>query len=483
MSGVNPFNFNWNLGGLTWNAWGEPNEVGLDDASPVTTAPPPPPPPSESTDTVTIGSNFTSALGTYQPPNGWNQTDFADIEAPFWEDEVIQDLNLQDPMFWLDIGDMFPEGRHRDLTEEQATAIDYQTYTTSLAKDLGVSWPKYQSEIESARQEFQNSNVQANHQGGSYFFSLDASARVTSHNANPIIEFNENRQAANNLNQQLNDLRKSSKEDFFKLVQQLEANGYQVQGHKIGSAYDRNPNDSITEVYQRVYYTLNGRILPGINNANGAYPLGGMDGFQLVGRAGGITAARGSDISGRRSDLTLPIYISGGGEGYLPGDWVGRNVMDYLENEPGAQYWHMETVAVRDAIKARHDAKLPVILIGHSWGGSEAISNALWAKGKGIRVDLLITVDPVGVPDYITELALAPYAERLRGIATTWVNVTADKPGVGPGDGAAAFWRKTPQVIQDKATRTVSARNADHADFDKMMFAIGAKGLIEGVRK
>ena len=45
MTGVNPFNFSWNLGGLTWNAWGEPNEVGLDDASPVTTTPPPPVPP------------------------------------------------------------------------------------------------------------------------------------------------------------------------------------------------------------------------------------------------------------------------------------------------------------------------------------------------------------------------------------------------------------------------------------------------------
>ncbi len=284
MSGVNPFNFaSWNLGGLNWNAWGEPNEVGLDDAPPVTTTPPPPPPPpAQATDTVTIGSNFTFNLGSYQPPNGWSQSDIVDIGALVWDDEFIQDLNLQDPMFWLGSGDMFPEGRHRDLTEEQATAIDYQTYTTSLAKDLGVSWPKYQSEVESARQEFQNSNVQSHHQGGSYFFSLEPSARVTSYNANPIIEHNENRQAANNLNKQLNDLRNSSKEDFFKLVQQLEANGYRVQAHKFGGANDRNPNDSVSEVYQRRYYTLNGRILTGIGNANGAYPLGGADGFQAI---------------------------------------------------------------------------------------------------------------------------------------------------------------------------------------------------------
>jgi hypothetical protein len=285
MSGVNPFNFaSWNLGGLNWNAWGEPNEVGLDDTPPVTTTPPPP----QATDTVTIGSNFTFDPGTYQPPNGWSQSDIVDIGALVWDDEFIQDLNLQDPMFWLGSGDMFPEGRHRDLTEEQATAIDYQTYTTSLAKDLGVSWPKYQKEVESARQEFQNSNVQSHHQGGSYFFSLEPSARVTSQNANPIIERNENLQAANNLNQQLNDLKKSSKEDFLKLVQQLEANGYRVQGHKIGGANDRNPNDSVSEVYQRVYYTLNGRVLPGVGNVDGVYPFGGMDGFQNVGGPSGV---------------------------------------------------------------------------------------------------------------------------------------------------------------------------------------------------
>ena len=289
MTGVNPFNFaSWNLGGLNWNAFGEPNEVGLDDAPSVTTTPPPPPPPpAQATDTVTIGSNFTFNLGSYQPPPGWNIDEYLNTPLPIESEAIFVEIDLQDPSFWLSSSEMFPEGRHRELTEEQATAIDFETYNNSLAKALGVPWPKYQMEVESARFEFQNSNVQSHHQGGSYFFSLEPSARVTSQNANPIIERYENRQAANNLNQQLNDLRKSSKEDFLKLVQQLEANGYRVQGHKIGSAYDRNPNDSITEVYQRVYYTLNGRVLPGLNSADGSYPLGGMDRFQLVGRAGG----------------------------------------------------------------------------------------------------------------------------------------------------------------------------------------------------
>ena len=290
MTGVNPFNFSWNLGGLTWNAWGEPNEVGLDDASPVTTTPPPPlPPRPQATDTVTIGSNFTFNLGSYQPPPGWNIDEYLNTPLPIESEAIFVEIDLQDPSFWLSDSDKFPnpdeflEEWGPRLTEEQKIFVDFANYNNSLAKALGVPWPKYQMEVESARYEFQNSLVQSHHQGGSYFFSLEPSARVTSQNANPIIERYENRQASNNFNQQLNDLRKTSKEDFLKLVKELEANGYKVQGHKVGGAYDRNPNDSITEVYQRVYYTLNGRALPGINNADGAYPLGGADGFQNAG--------------------------------------------------------------------------------------------------------------------------------------------------------------------------------------------------------
>jgi pimeloyl-ACP methyl ester carboxylesterase len=143
----------------------------------------------------------------------------------------------------------------------------------------------------------------------------------------------------------------------------------------------------------------------------------------------------------------------------------------------------METLAVRDAVRARRDANLPVILIGHSWGGSQAISTALWAKENGIRIDLLITADAVGVPDLVAPRNLSSYAARLDGIATNWVNVTADRPGTGAGDVVASIWGRTPQVIQQKATLNVSARSADHADFRNMMIAINAKGLIEGVRK
>jgi len=243
---------------------------------------------------VTIGSNFTFDLGSYQPPPGWNIDEYLNTPLPIESEAIFVEIDLQDPSFWLSDSDKFPnpdeflEEWGPRLTEEQKIFVDFANYNNSLAKALGVPWPKYQMEVESARYEFQNSLVQSHHQGGSYFFNLEPSARVTSQNANPIIERYENRQASNNFNQQLNDLRKTSKEDFLKLVKELEANGYKVQGHRVGGAYDRNPNDSITEVYQRVYYTLNGRALPGVGNVDGVYPFGGMDGFQNVGGPSGV---------------------------------------------------------------------------------------------------------------------------------------------------------------------------------------------------
>ncbi len=352
MTGVNPFNFSWNLGGLTWNAWGEPNAVGIDDAPPSTTPSPPPPPP-QATDTVTIGSNFTFDLGSYQPPPGWNIDEYMNRPLPIESEAIFVEIDLQDPSFWLSDSDKFPnpdeflEAWGPRLTEEQKIFVDFANYNNSLAKALGVPWPKYQMEVESARAEFLNSIVQSHHQGGSYFFSLEPSARVTSQNANPIIERYENRQAANNLNQQLNDLRKSSKEDFLKLVKELEANGYSVQGHKVGGAYDRNPNDSVTEVYQRVYYTLNGRVLPGIGNADRLYPSGAGDGFQLVGRAGGYANSAAGNAA-RRDPADPATWLMS------PSEQPGNTNLSVMND--GVRFKGRAVVAQIDSLRSVIDA-------------------------------------------------------------------------------------------------------------------------------
>ncbi|MCZ8207696.1 MAG: hypothetical protein O9270_05820 [Aquidulcibacter sp.] len=442
-------------GGVDWRSWSDGlwQTASAGGLGPDTSGEP------EATDTdapaVVITNAPPSTLETYAPPSGMTSDFFTEIDLAAYFSLIGYDPAA--------IEEMNANGSYRSEHDIYQANGGLQSQAEAAWRRSG-QWALGNGFNDVGRELFLD-----NYMDSAYGVDPEAgTSRNTANMADYLMMMQDTLNAAS---------KAEDKQKFEELRSALEKLGFNVRRVADGVAYDRDPTDSTTEVFQKTKYVLD------LAGSPGSYQTGGIDGFQLVGRAGGITTARGSDNSARRSDLTLPIYISGGGEGYLPGEWVGRNVIDYLEDEPGAQYWHMETVAVRDAIKARHDANLPVILIGHSFGGSEAISNALWAKGKGIRVDLLITVDPVGVPDYVPKLALAPYAERLRGVATTWVNVTADKPGIGPGDVPATFWKKTPQIIQEKATRTVSARNADHADFDKMMFAIGAKGLIEGVRK
>jgi hypothetical protein len=431
---------------------------------------------------VTIGSNFTFNLGSYQPPPGWNIDEYMNLPLPIESEVNFDEIDFHDPSFWLSDSDVRPntdrlaELWHGRLTEEEMTTIDFESYNNSLAKVLGVPWPKYQQAVEAARHEIWNSPSQAEQSGGSYYFSLEPSARASNWSNHPGVLPTISSSEAERLQRVVNEnpARFQTKED---LISALASGGFfktdSISGGSTGP--DAEGRDQIIVKLKRLWVDL--------RMANYRTAQADAGGFELVGRTGGITSTRGLDNRGARSDLTLPIYVSGGGEGYLPGDWVGRNVMEYLETEPGAQYLHMETLAVRDAVRARRDANLPVILIGHSWGGSQAISTALWAKENGIRIDLLITADAVGVPDLVAPRNLSSYAARLDGIATNWVNVTADRPGTGAGDVVASIWGRTPQVIQQKATLNVSARSADHADFRNMMIAINAKGLIEGVRK
>lgn len=181
MTGVNPFNFGWNLGGLTWNAWGEPNEVGLDDASPVTTTPVPPPP-AQRTDTVTIGSNPAAPLGIYQPPGDWTprtsgNSDEAALVFSLLEHFGNPDvLEIQDWTFlWLTNEDIFPEGRSTSQTKEEADATEYEAWNKSIGKQIGIDWPNYQRAVEAARYEMQSTPSQAEQSGGSYSFSFEPS--------------------------------------------------------------------------------------------------------------------------------------------------------------------------------------------------------------------------------------------------------------------------------------------------------------------
>lgn len=174
-------------------------------------------------------------------------------------------------------------------------------------------------------------------------------------------------------------------------------------------------------------------------------------------------------------DVNQPIYIGGGGEGYrVLGMDLTSEVEPYLEDHPGNFYTHFEDRKVQDAIRRTHAAGQPVILIGHSWGGSDAIAAARWARSQNIPVDLLITADPVGLPR-------AHGGSSDQPIAKSWTSVIASKPSNEPGDRLARSWRKTPMAVQNGANSVINDTNSVHANFRKMMAAANAKQRIQEI--
>jgi hypothetical protein len=204
--------------------------------------------------------------------------------------------------------------------------------------------------------------------------------------------------------------------------------------------------------------------------------LDGMTGDRAATNALATGSAKAANNRPRSSvDVNSPIFIGGGGEGYtVMGQDFASSVEPYIRNrQSGNFYTHHQDSAVRSAIRATHDAGRPVILIGHSWGGADAIHAARWARSQGITVELLITIDPVGQPNYF-HLSNNTYD----GIARNWVTVTADRPGIQPGDVVANFWGKTPMAVQNHADIVISNTSAGHADFEIMMASANAEARI-----
>lgn len=81
---------------------------------------------------------------------------------------------------------------------------------------------------------------------------------------------------------------------------------------------------------------------------------------------------------------------------------VGEQLFDIVKKEyPRAIIAYYHWTHARDAMSAANDYSQicpcsPVIIIGHSYGGSEAISNAEKLRGNRASPMVLLTLDPVG---------------------------------------------------------------------------------------
>lgn len=82
-------------------------------------------------------------------------------------------------------------------------------------------------------------------------------------------------------------------------------------------------------------------------------------------------------------DVNKPIFIGGGGEGYnVLGQDLTEAVEPFIRTRAGGGnlYTYKQDGVVKGAMRTTLAAGKAVILIGHSWGGSDAIGAAKWAK-------------------------------------------------------------------------------------------------------
>ncbi len=138
---------------------------------------------------------------------------------------------------------------------------------------------------------------------------------------------------------------------------------------------------------------------------------------------GAVGASRAPDE--RQDDRpTLVIFVGGGFDmktNILQG-FINFHERD-LSTVSHVRFDHDRPGQILDAIAdAPPDTR--IVLVGHSWGADQAAQIAARLGAKGLAVDMLVTVDPVGRG--LSE----NFMERVRNGADQWVNIRAT--GGGP---------------------------------------------------
>ena len=203
-----------------------------------------------------------------------------------------------------------------------------------------------------------------------------------------------------------------------------------------------------------------------------------------VEKAREIAAANGIDPS-------APIYIGGGGDGYLPKSLVGAAVRDYVNEVEegnffthfGQDFWGTSWSNAARAVEVMHSLDKPVIIIGHSYGGDSALHLAQYAKDRGIPVRLLVTVDPVDGRQhrhFATELA-----QLSKGLGGNWVNIRAtsyEDKNIVPdaSDNTARIGGRMSIEAQKSADKYFEAK-VHHWEFGRMLTSKGVPKMISNV--
>ncbi|HEV2818495.1 MAG TPA: alpha/beta hydrolase, partial [Allosphingosinicella sp.] len=164
-----------------------------------------------------------------------------------------------------------------------------------------------------------------------------------------------------------------------------------------------------------------------------------------------------------------PIFIGGGGDGYTFG--LTNIVGPYARNREGGGNFllHSSYEQGRAAIEVAYALHKPIVIVGHSWGAYTAMYLAEYAISRGIRVDLLATMDPVvgGGSLPMTRQQMS----RINSGVRDWINVRAtgyQTPPGGSGDTIASIGVRMDTGLQRMARHYYEAP-VPHAYFEPMM--------------
>jgi len=169
----------------------------------------------------------------------------------------------------------------------------------------------------------------------------------------------------------------------------------------------------------------------------------------------------------------VDIFIGGGGDD-LPGFGTMRSYADaYAKTgRPTRYYPNARKAEVLRAIAAASQADGPVNLVGHSWGAIDAYNVAIEARRRGLRVDNVVTLDPVGG----RLLARAEPGDP----PANWTNVQAHASCPDQSDWVAALGGKPSDLPIERASQRRVVAN--HVDVDAMM-AAGGRAVLDRSRQ
>ena len=183
-----------------------------------------------------------------------------------------------------------------------------------------------------------------------------------------------------------------------------------------------------------------------------------------------------------------PIFIGGGGDGYTLG--FVDSVQSYATTNNDNFYTHYDTSKIDYNIEIAAALGQPVIIVGHSWGADAAFNASVYAISRGINVNLLATMDPVGDSYSSTQ-----YASKVNDIITssggTWVDVQAtyrdNKTFLSEnplnGDLVARIGGPWPTDAQQVTGSNYHTDNVPHAYFPQMLNVGNVPSMINNIYK